>query len=89
MKQLWLVDAQTVDRHTAQRQDIVQNAQCRNVEVTMAGATDHRVAYPSLADATPLELLIVSVGVHFAMTRLSLLFLAPRAFATPRSGTFG
>lgn len=64
MKQRRLVDEPTVGPHQAQRQDydINQNAQSRNAEVMMAGATDHRVAYQALAEATPL----VFLRVYFA-----------------------
>jgi branched-chain amino acid transport system permease protein len=44
------------------------------VIVTTFGPLVYRVAYQSLEDATPLVLLIVSVGVHFAMTGFGLLF---------------
>lgn len=54
--------------------------------VTSFGPLVYRLAFQSLADASSLVLLIVSVGVHFAMTGLGLLFLGQRAFATPRSG---
>jgi branched-chain amino acid transport system permease protein len=56
--------------------------------VTAFGPLVYRVAYQSLESSPPLVLLIVSVGVHFAMTGLGLLFfLAPKAFATRPSGT--
>ena len=42
--------------------------------VTAFGPLVYRVAYQSLAGASSLVLLIVSVGVHFAMTGLGLLF---------------
>jgi branched-chain amino acid transport system permease protein len=41
------------------------------------------VAYQSLEAATPLVLLIVSVGVHFAMTGLGLLFFGAEGFRNP------
>jgi len=41
------------------------------------------LAYQSLADASPLVLLIVSVGVHFAMTGLGLLFFGAEGFRNP------
>jgi branched-chain amino acid transport system permease protein len=41
------------------------------------------VAYQSLASATPLVLLIVSVGVHFAMTGLGLLFFGAEGYRNP------
>jgi branched-chain amino acid transport system permease protein len=43
----------------------------------------YRVAYQSLADATSLVLLIVSIGVHFAMTGLALLFFGAEGFRNP------
>lgn len=53
------------------------------VLVTAFGPLVYRVAYQSLADATPLVLLIVSVGVHFAMTGLGLLFFGAEGFRNP------
>ena len=44
--------------------------------VTAFGPLVYRLAYQSLADASSLVLLIVSVGVHFAMTGLGLLFFS-------------
>jgi branched-chain amino acid transport system permease protein len=51
--------------------------------VAAFGPLVYRVAYQSLADATPLVLLIVSVGVHFAMTGLGLLFFGAEGFRNP------
>lgn len=51
--------------------------------VTAFGPLVYRVAFQSLADATPLVLLIVSVGVHFAMTGLALLFFGAEGFRNP------
>ncbi len=51
--------------------------------VTACGPLVYRVAFQSLADATPLVLLIVSVGVHFAMTGLGLLFFGAEGFRNP------
>ena len=42
--------------------------------VTRSGPLVYRLAYQPLADATVLVLLIVSVGVHFALTGLGLVF---------------
>jgi branched-chain amino acid transport system permease protein len=53
------------------------------VLVTTFGPLVYRVAYQSLEDATPLVLLIVSVGVHFAMTGLGLLFFGAEGFRNP------
>ena len=47
------------------------------------GPLVYRVAYQSLADASVLVLLIVSVGVHFAMTGLGLLFFGAEGFRIP------
>jgi len=55
--------------------------------VTSFGPLVYRVAYQSLESASVLVLLIVSVGVHFALTGLGLLFSAPKVSATPLSGT--
>ncbi len=43
----------------------------------------YRVAYQPLAEASVLVLLIVSVGVHFAMTGLGLLFFGAEGSRTP------
>ena len=51
--------------------------------VTSFGPLVYRVAYQSLADASSLVLLIVSVGVHFAMTGLGLLFFGAEGFRNP------
>jgi len=51
--------------------------------VTPFGALVYRLAYQSLADASVLVLLIVSVGVHFALTGFGLLFFGAEGFRTP------
>jgi branched-chain amino acid transport system permease protein len=51
--------------------------------VTPLGPLLYRLAYRSLADASVLVLLIVSVGVHFALTGLGLLFFGAEGFRTP------
>ncbi|MDT7835769.1 branched-chain amino acid ABC transporter permease [Aquabacterium sp. OR-4] len=51
--------------------------------VTPFGTLLYRVAYQSLADASVLVLLIVSVGVHFALTGLGLLFFGAEGFRNP------
>ena len=51
--------------------------------VTGFGPLVYRLAYQSLADASSLVLLIVSVGVHFAMTGLGLLFFGAEGFRNP------
>jgi branched-chain amino acid transport system permease protein len=51
--------------------------------VAAYGPLVYRVAYQSLADASVLVLLIVSVGVHFAMTGLGLLFFGAEGFRNP------
>ena len=51
--------------------------------VTAFGPLVYRVAYQSLEDATPLALLIVSVGVHFAMVGLGLVFFGAEGFRNP------
>lgn len=51
--------------------------------VTAFGPLVYRVAYQSLEDATPLVLLIVSVGVHFALLGLGLLFFGAEGFRNP------
>jgi branched-chain amino acid transport system permease protein len=47
------------------------------------GPLVYRLAYESLADATVLVLLIVSVGVHFALTGLGLVFFGAEGFRNP------
>ena len=51
--------------------------------VTPFGNLIYRLAYESLADATVLVLLIVSVGVHFALVGLGLLFFGAEGFRNP------
>jgi branched-chain amino acid transport system permease protein len=51
--------------------------------VTPFGSLIYRLAYESLADASVLVLLIVSVGVHFALVGLGLLFFGAEGFRNP------
>ncbi len=51
--------------------------------VATFGPLVYRIAYQSLESATPLVLLIVSVGVRFAMTGLGLLFFGAEGFRNP------
>jgi branched-chain amino acid transport system permease protein len=51
--------------------------------VTPFGPLIYRLAYESLADASVLVLLIVSVGVHFALTGLGLYFFGAEGFPQP------
>jgi branched-chain amino acid transport system permease protein len=51
--------------------------------VTPLGPLVYRLAYQRLADATVLVLLIVSVGVHFALTGLGLVFFGAEGFRNP------
>jgi branched-chain amino acid transport system permease protein len=51
--------------------------------VTPLGPLIYRLAYEKLADATVLVLLIVSVGVHFALTGLGLLFFGAEGYRNP------
>ncbi|OGB01179.1 MAG: ABC transporter permease [Burkholderiales bacterium RIFCSPHIGHO2_12_FULL_69_20] len=51
--------------------------------VTPFGNLLYRLAYESLADASVLVLLIVSVGVHFALTGLGLFFFGAEGFRNP------
>lgn len=51
--------------------------------VTPLGGLIYRVAYESLADASVLVLLIVSVGVHFALVGLGLFFFGAEGFRNP------
>ena len=47
------------------------------------GPLVYRIAFQSLAGSTPLVLLIVAVGVHFAMTGLGLLFFGAEGYRNP------
>lgn len=51
--------------------------------VTPLGALLYRLAYQSIADGSVLLLLIVSVGVHFALTGLGLLFFGAEGSRNP------
>ena len=51
--------------------------------VTPLGPLVYRLAYQRLADASVLVLLIVSVGVHFALTGLGLVFFGAEGFRNP------
>ena len=51
--------------------------------VTPLGPLVYRLAYEKLADATVLVLLIVSVGVHFALTGLGLVFFGAEGYRNP------
>ncbi len=51
--------------------------------VTPFGSLIYRIAYESLADASVLVLLIVSVGVHFALVGLGLYFFGAEGFRNP------
>lgn len=51
--------------------------------LTPLGGLLHRLVYRSLADASVLVLLIVSVGVHFALTGLGLVFFGAEGFRNP------
>ena len=51
--------------------------------VAAIGPLVYRLAYESLADASSLVLLIVSVGVHFALTGLGLLFFGAEGYRNP------
>ena len=53
------------------------------VMVTAMGPLVYRLAYESLAEASVLVLLIVSVGVHFALVGLGLLFFGAEGFRNP------
>ncbi len=51
--------------------------------VTPLGGLIYRLAYQSLADASVLVLLIVSVGVHFTLTGLALFVFGAEGFRNP------
>src|SRR5436189_6075990 len=51
--------------------------------VTAFGPLIYRIAYEALAEASVLVLLIVSVGVHFALVGLGLLFFGGEAYRNP------
>ena len=51
--------------------------------ITPLGPLLHRLVYRSLSTSSVLTLLIVSVGVHFALTSLALALLGPEGFRLP------
>jgi branched-chain amino acid transport system permease protein len=51
--------------------------------VTAMGPLLYRLAYRALSDASVLTLLIVSVGVHFALTGIGLVFFGAEGYRTP------
>jgi branched-chain amino acid transport system permease protein len=51
--------------------------------VTPFGSLIYRIAFESLADASVLVLLIISVGVHFALVGLGLYFFGAEGFRNP------
>ncbi len=51
--------------------------------VTPFGGLIYRIAYESLADASVLVLLVVSVGVHFALVGMGLVFFGAEGFRNP------
>lgn len=51
--------------------------------VAPLGALVYRLAYQKLADASVLVLLIVSIGVHFALTGLGLVFFGAEGYRNP------
>ncbi len=51
--------------------------------VTPMGPLVYRLAYEKLADASVLVLLIVSIGVHFMLTGLGLVFFGAEGFRNP------
>ena len=55
--------------------------------VVPLGSLVYRLAYESIADASVLVLLIVSVGVHFILAGLGLIFFGAEGFRPRRSGT--
>jgi branched-chain amino acid transport system permease protein len=62
---------------------LLANALLTMALVTPFGSLIYRLAYESLADASVLVLLIVSVGVHFALVGLGLLFFGAEGFRNP------
>ncbi|HMO45068.1 MAG TPA: branched-chain amino acid ABC transporter permease [Rubrivivax sp.] len=62
---------------------IVAQALLSLLLVTAMGPLVYRLAYESLAEASVLVLLIVSVGVHFALVGLGLLFFGAEGFRNP------
>ena len=53
------------------------------VLVTSIGPLVYRLAYQPVADASVLLLLIVSVGVHFTLVGLGLVFFGAEGYRTP------
>jgi branched-chain amino acid transport system permease protein len=62
---------------------LLANALLTLALVTPFGSLIYRLAYESLADASVLVLLIVSVGVHFALVGLGLFFFGAEGFRNP------
>jgi len=65
------------------RLDLVSQSLLTLAIVTPIGPLVYRLAYQSLADASVLVLLIVSVGVHFALTGFGLLAFGAEGFRNP------
>lgn len=80
----WPVIASTIAIWAAPRGlPLVAQALLTLALVTPFGALIYRLAYESLADASVLVLLIVSVGVHFALVGLGLFFFGAEGFRNP------
>ncbi len=63
--------------------DLVLQSLLTLVIVTPLGPLVYRLAYQSLADATVLVLLIVSIGVHFSLTGFGLVAFGAEGFRNP------
>jgi branched-chain amino acid transport system permease protein len=80
----WPVFASAVAYWAAPRGfPIVVQALLTMALVAPFGSLIYRLAYESLADASVLVLLIVSVGVHFALVGLGLFFFGAEGFRNP------
>jgi branched-chain amino acid transport system permease protein len=66
-----------------QRPSLLVQALLTVALVTCIGPLTYRIAFRRVADASVLLLLIVSVGVHFTLLGLGLLFFGAEGFRTP------
>ncbi|RZJ11283.1 MAG: branched-chain amino acid ABC transporter permease [Rubrivivax sp.] len=75
--------AATAPMFVRQQHSLVVQVVVTLVIVTCMGPLLYRLAYRALSGASVLTLLIVSVGVHFALTGLGLVFFGAEGYRTP------
>ncbi|WP_343623869.1 branched-chain amino acid ABC transporter permease [Roseateles puraquae] len=78
-----IVMALTVPMVAAQQPSLWLQVLLTLAIVTAMGPLLYRLAYRALSGASVLTLLIVSVGVHFALTGLGLVFFGAEGYRTP------